>query len=216
MNDTALQVARELTLRGSTAYFLARDEIQEQTAEKANFPATRLDDDSLDSFPIEPAAVRSLLILDTSDSRNLRFSMAAADLKISHIIALVHDPVHLPKFRNLNIQTFTPALFQPTLLALMATNFDLFTLLSSTREDQQVRMLVLRNPALGGQRLQDLRLGADLLVLSIRRRGDRLIPHGKTRLEIGDELTILGSHEALGDLALQLEGRGFSAGNDFY
>ena len=154
--------------------------------------------------------------MDTSDSRNLRFSRAAVELKISHVIALVNDPVHLPKFRELNIQTFTPALFQPTLLALMATNFDLFTLLSSTREDQQVRMLVLRNPALGGQRLQDLRLGADLLFLSIRRRGDRLIPHGKTRLEIGDELTILGSREALQDLALQIEKTASSTERDFH
>ena len=216
VNDTALQVARELTLRGSTAYFLAGDKPQEAAAEKAGFLAARIHDENLAALPIDLAAVHSFLVMDTSDSRNLRFSRVAVDLKISHVIALVNDPVHLPKFRELNIQTFTPALFQPTLLALMATNFDLFTLLSSTREDQQVRMLVLRNPEFGGQRLQDLRLGADLLFLSIRRRGDRLIPHGKTRLEVGDELTILGSHEALNGLARQFEDRGFTASNDFY
>ncbi|MBN2400752.1 MAG: TrkA C-terminal domain-containing protein, partial [Candidatus Aminicenantes bacterium] len=48
------------------------------------------------------------------------------------------------------------------------------------------------------------------------RRGDRLIPHGKTRLEVGDELTVLGSHQALRNLTLQLEDRGFTASNDFY
>jgi Kef-type K+ transport system membrane component KefB/Trk K+ transport system NAD-binding subunit len=205
VNDTALQVARELTLRGGKVCFLASSEVQEEAVKKANFPATRISGENLDPLQIDLTTVRSFLVLDASDSRNLHFSQAAVELKIDHVIVLVNDPVHLPKFRNLNIQTFTPALFQPTLLALMASNPDLFTLLSSTREDQQARLLVLGNSELAGLRLQELRLGADLLVLSIRRRGDRLIPHGKTRLEIGDELTILGSREALQDLARQLE-----------
>jgi Kef-type K+ transport system membrane component KefB/Trk K+ transport system NAD-binding subunit len=206
VNDTALQVARELTLRGAKVCFLAGSELQEQAVKKANFPFSRISEENLDPLQVDLTTVRSFLVLDTSDSRNLRFSQEAVDLKIDHIIVLVNDPVHLPKFRNLNIQTFTPALFQPTLLALMASNPDLFTLLSSTREDQQARLLVLGNSELAGRRLQELRLGADLLVLSIRRGSDRLIPHGKTRLEIGDELTILGSREALQDLARQLEG----------
>ena len=205
MNDTALQVARELTLRGEKVCFLAGSEMQEAAVKKANFAVTRIREESLDLLAIDLGTVRSFLVLDTSDSRNLRVSQAAVDLRISHVIVLVNDPVHLPKFRDLDIQTFTPALFQPTLLALMASNPDLFTLLSSTREDQQARLIVLGNPELAGQRLQDLRLGADLLVLSIRRGGDRLIPHGKTRLEIGDEITILGCREALEDLSLLLE-----------
>ena len=192
MNDTALQVARELTLRGEKVCFLAGSEMQEAAVKKANFAVTRMREESLDLLAIDLGTVRSFLVLDTSDSRNLRVSQAAVDLRISHVIVLVNDPVHLPKFRDLDIQTFTPALFQPTLLALMASNPDRFTLLSSTREDQQARLIVLGNPELAGQRLQDLQLGADLLVLSIRRGGDRLIPHGKTRLEIGDEITILG------------------------
>jgi Kef-type K+ transport system membrane component KefB/Trk K+ transport system NAD-binding subunit len=216
VNDTALQVGRELVLRGSAVCFLASDEIQEQAARKANFPATRINDESLDRLPVDMTTIRSFLVLDTSDSRNLRFSSQAAELKITHVIALVHDPVRLPEFRDLNIQTFTPALFQPTLLALMAGNPDLFTLLSSTRGDQEVRLMVLSNPELAGRRLQDLSLGADLLVLSIRRGRERLIPHGKTRMEMGDRLTMLGSCEALQDLALQLEKTGPLASESFH
>ena len=208
VNDTALQVARELTMRGNNVCFLTGSEFQEATVAKANFPVTRICGETLDPLQIDLGAVRSFLVLDTSDSRNLRISQAAVDLRIAHVIVLVNDPVRLPEFRNLKIQTFTPALFQPTLLALMASSPDLFTMLSSTREDQQSRLIVLGNSELAGQRLQDLRLGADFLVLSIRRRGERLIPHGKTRLEIGDELTILGCREALEDLALLLENTG--------
>jgi Kef-type K+ transport system membrane component KefB/Trk K+ transport system NAD-binding subunit len=206
VNDTALQVARELTLRGAKVCFLADSESLEETVKKAGFPVLRIRGEGLDPQQIDLATVRSFLVLGTSDSRNLRFSQEALELKIDHVTVLVNDPVHLPKFRNLNVQTFTPALFQPTLLALMASNPDLFTLLSSTREDQQARLLILGNPDLVGLRLQELRLGADLLVLSIRRGSDRLIPHGKTRLEIGDEITILGHRDALQDLARELEG----------
>jgi len=204
-NDTALQVGRELMRRGSLVHFLAGDGFQVEAARKANFTASLIADENLDELPMNPGAFRAFLALDTSDRINLRFARTAANSHATHIIALVNDPVHLPEFKDLHIQAFTPTMFQPTLLALMADNPDFYSLLSSTREEEQLRRMVLGNPAFAGRRLQDLRLGVELLVLSIRRGSERLIPHGKTRLEIGDELTVLGSHEALRNLALQLE-----------
>jgi Kef-type K+ transport system membrane component KefB/Trk K+ transport system NAD-binding subunit len=216
VNDTALQVSRELTLRGSAVRLLAADAAQEEAAVKAGFPVARIAADGREPLPVDLAAVRSFLVLDGSDRRNLNYCRLAIERSVAHVIALVHDPVHLPEFRDLGVQTFTPALFQPTLLALMAGNPDLFTLLSSTREEQQVRLVVLGNPEFAGRRLQELSLGADLLVLSIRRGGERLIPHGKTRLEIGDALTILGSREALNGLARQLESADAAGGRSWH
>lgn len=205
-DDTAQQVGRELTLRGNSVCFVAGSEAEEEALRQAGFAVERVSDERPGNPLFAPAAVRSVLLLDASDSRNLRLARMAAGSRIAHIIALVHDPIRLPEFKDLNIQTFTPALFQATLLALMAVTPDLFTLLSSTRGDQQVRLITMEDSGLAGRRLQDLRLGADLLVLSIRRGGERLIPHGKTRLEKGDRLTVLGGREALHELAVQLEG----------
>jgi Kef-type K+ transport system membrane component KefB len=206
-NDTAQQVGRELELRGNRVAILAESEAEEETVRRAGFGAMRANGECPQGLPFNPADVRSVLLLDASDGRNLRFARLAAGSGIAHLIALVHDPLRLPEFHELNVQTFTPAMFRSTLLALMAVNPDLFALLSSARGDQQVRQITLENPAAAG-RLQDLQLGADLLVLSIRRGRERLIPHGKTRLEKGDQLTVLGNREALRDLANRLEGKG--------
>lgn len=206
VNDTALHVGRELVLRGNDVRFAAASEPEAEVVRREGFAAECLGEAQPESPPFEPEQVRSVMLLDSSDSRNLRLARSAAERRVPHVIALVHDPIRLPEFEELNIQTFTPTLFQSTLLALMAVNPDLFTLLSSTRGEQQVRTITLDNPAVAGSRLQELGLGADLLVLSIRRGRERLIPHGKTRLESGDRLTVLGGREALHELAVWLEG----------
>ena len=208
ISDTARQVGRELALRGNNVCFVAGSAKEEETLQRKGFTVVRLSDERPGEALFAPAAVRSLLLLDASDTRNLRLARLATERRVAHVIALVHDPIRLPEFKELNIQTFTPALFQATLLALMAVTPDLFTLLSSTRGEQQVCLITLENPDIAGRLLQELELGADLLILSIRRGSEMLIPHGKTRLDKGDRLTVLGGREALAELAVLLEGLG--------
>jgi Trk K+ transport system NAD-binding subunit len=63
----------------------------------------------------------------------------------------------------------------------------------------------LRNPLGAGERLSTLGLPGNLLVLSVCRDDEMIIPHGNTRLEIGDRLTILGDHEHLQLATMWLE-----------
>ncbi|MFC2104416.1 cation:proton antiporter [Bacteroidota bacterium] len=53
--------------------------------------------------------------------------------------------------------------------------------------------------------LRDLRLPPDVLILSVKRKGQMLISHGYTRLRKGDIVTIVGSRESLENLTLQFE-----------
>jgi Trk K+ transport system NAD-binding subunit len=55
----------------------------------------------------------------------------------------------------------------------------------------------LHNPAGQFRRLNNLDLPGNLLVLSIGRNGEIIIPHGNTQVELGDRLTILGNIEDL-------------------
>jgi Trk K+ transport system NAD-binding subunit len=78
-------------------------------------------------------------------------------------------------------------------------------LLTSTRRGHQIQELTLSNPLLTGKPLRHLSLGGNILVLSIRRDRDLLIPHGNTVLEFGDHLTLLGHSDSLQELAHRLE-----------
>jgi Trk K+ transport system NAD-binding subunit len=88
----------------------------------------------------------------------------------------------------------------PKLLATMARNPNIFHLLTSTEDNQDIRQLRLRNPGLVGRRIGKVVLPGDTLVLTIQRNGDVLIPHGSTRLELDDQVSILGSLDALEDV----------------
>ena len=84
-----------------------------------------------------------------------------------------------------------------SLLALMARNPALFELMTSTTDERDLRELILMNPDLNGKHLSDVHFPGDLLVLAIRRNDEVIIPHGTTRLALGDHLTILGDLEVI-------------------
>jgi len=58
---------------------------------------------------------------------------------------------------------------------------------------------------LAGKLLRALHFGGDILVLSIHRENQVLVPHGDTRLELGDCLTVLGDKESVRELTTRLE-----------
>jgi CPA2 family monovalent cation:H+ antiporter-2/trk system potassium uptake protein TrkA len=80
---------------------------------------------------------------------------------------------------------------------MLARSPDMMRLLTDTTDQQDVRELHLRNPAGQFRRLNNLDLPGNLLVLSIGRNGEIIIPHGNTQVELGDRLTILGNIEDL-------------------
>lgn len=197
-NDIGLQVARELETHGERVRFL--EGFQDPSLNSPSAGPSRTS--RLASVP--PDAVRCLLILGGDDSRNLEVATGAIEQGIEHVIAWVNDPAWLTRFKSLGVQIFSPGMYRANLLAIMASNPDLFHLFVSSREDHQIREIYLANPRLTGIKLQDLRLGGDILILAIRRGNELLIPHGDTRLESNDRLTVLGSLDSLARLEERL------------
>jgi APA family basic amino acid/polyamine antiporter len=84
-------------------------------------------------------------------------------------------------------------------------------------DDQQLRESLLREErsaslhlsaggptgALIGQRILDLRFPEETLVAMIRREGRTVVPHGRTVLQEGDRLTVIGDPAAIRALARQ-------------
>ncbi len=78
------------------------------------------------------------------------------------------------------------------LLALLLRNTDVHTLLTSKTDERDVREVTINNANVSGKRLRDVHLPRDVLVLSIRRGEDFIIPHGNVEIELFDRLTLLG------------------------
>lgn len=192
-NDLAFNVARDLQAHGEKVCFV---ETESDAAAKINEQGFELEYDAgtmTSCFDLLHAAqVEVFLALGQEDARNLDVSRAARARGVEHVLTFVSDPLLIPEFRKLNIQTLTTSLYRSSLLALMARNPALFELMTSTTDDRDLRELILMNPDLHGKRLSEVRFPGDLLVLAIRRKDEVIVPHGTTRLAIGDHLTVLG------------------------
>jgi Kef-type K+ transport system membrane component KefB/Trk K+ transport system NAD-binding subunit len=204
--DIGLQVAKVLKKHSESVRFLDPDPRLVNKARRAGFETIQAD--SIKACLQEAAKkgdIQSLLVLSSDDTRNLLVCHAANQLGIDHTVSLVNDPSKLNEYRFLGVQTYTPTMYQPAVLAMLARSEDIFTLLTSTDDEQDIRQVSLKNALLGNQRLRTLGLPGNISILAIGRNGDMIVPHGNTRLEIGDRLTLFGDASTLNPIARWIE-----------
>ncbi len=197
--DLGMQVAHELQAHGERVCFVDADrETVERLHDQGFHAVHRAGGLQACLDALQDGRVEAFLALSDDDEENLHAARAARARGVGHIVAFSANPILLPEFRALGVQMVTPSLHRSALMALMARNPALFTLLTSTEDERDLHEVTLTNPTMVGKRLNELRLPGDVLVLAIRRAdGEVVIPHGATRLANGDRLTLLGSLEAL-------------------
>ncbi len=118
---------------------------------------------------------------------------------IPHVVAQVNSPQDIGQFEQLGAATMNAALDRAALLVLLARNPAIYELLTRTDDSKEVSEVEVHNPLVVEKALRQIHLPGDLLVLALRRQGELLVPHGNTRLEEGDHLTLVGSLEYIED-----------------
>jgi Kef-type K+ transport system membrane component KefB/Trk K+ transport system NAD-binding subunit len=201
-----LQVAGELREAKEQIFFMESDPAQVEHARQAGFQVIPILETLSPIGALEPSQFKSLLVLTSDDSRNIRICREVQSLGIQQVVALVNHPARLKEFTDLGVQTFAPDLQRATLLALMARNPDLFRLMTAHPEGRQIEEAYVANPLVAGRRLRDLRISGDLIIISIHRGREVLVPHGNTQLESGDVLTVLGDEDSVKNFKERVEG----------
>jgi Kef-type K+ transport system membrane component KefB/Trk K+ transport system NAD-binding subunit len=205
-NDLAFQVGRDLRKHGERAVFIEADPTAAELARREGFEVILAGEMEDRVRAMNSEFVRSFMALGPDDTQNLFVCLQAIGLGVPSVISLVHNARRLQEFTSQGIQPFIPGLYRAAMLSLMARNPDLFNLIVSEREEHQIREINLANPALVGRPLRALRLGGDVLVLSVRRGEEFIVPHGSTLIEAGDRLIFLGGEEALEEIEGYLTG----------
>jgi CPA2 family monovalent cation:H+ antiporter-2 len=203
-----LELAKELTAHGELVLLLDDEARIVKQAIENGYDAEQIANCQVSDI-LDPTKIKTFMTLCQDDKQNFSLSRIAAAKGIQHIVACVHDQSYVDDFKKLNVQTYIPEKSQSTMLALMARNPDVFSLLTSTTDERDVREIIVQNPILAGKQLRDLDLPGDLWILAIRRRGELMIPRASDRLELGDRLTILGTIEELEEGYELLESRGW-------
>ena len=193
--NLGITVAQQLRAHGDRIGFVLTEEGEAKALDEAGLPILEIGVEELEN--LSPDSVRSALILYDDDAKNLKLARKAGEAGIKDIIAQVRDPLQLPNFDAEGIKTFSPALERATMVSMMARSPDVLDLLKTTSEERAAREVFVRSRQAAGQKLRDLNLPGDLLVLAIRRNQRLLIPHGDTSFEIGDRVSLIGDHDSL-------------------
>jgi Trk K+ transport system NAD-binding subunit len=166
-----------------------------------------LNDYTLESLHALDTGRADAAVLMLSDEENY----AICELLYEHfgtetVVVRLNDRINFEKFHALGALIIDPATVMVGLLEQFVRSPSAASLLLGMDEGQDVMDIELRNPALHGVALRDLQLPLDILVLSVHRKGDTIISHGYTQLELGDRVTIVGKSSSLDEVMVRLDG----------
>ncbi len=122
-----------------------------------------------------------------------------------NMITRLESGAFAQKFREIGVKVIEPTAAMVNLLDHMVRAPEATNILLGFDENQDTVDVEVRNPDLVGLRIRDLHLPQDVIILSLKRRGNTVITHGYTQLRLGDILTFVGSKESLEQVRLRFE-----------
>ena len=197
-----LQVAEQLLGHHEHVVIVAEDanlaaRARQRASEGIEVLHANIDDDEEELAERLDLAETVVVTLSDTDRNRHICHVARTRYGIDHIVTLVRETNRLVEFETLNVTVFNPSLDQAALLSLLARNPDIYELLTRTDDNKEVSEVWLHNPLYDEMALRDIVLPGDVLILSIRRAGEFIVPRGNTQLEYGDHLTLVGTIDHL-------------------
>ena len=199
--EFGLQVAKELQAHHELVIVMDNEESRLEKAKMLGFPTVfaRLEcDDPVAGEYLENAHT----LVSTFADVDLAFRIcncAVSSYGMDRVVALVTKPSERSRFERLGVITLAVGIDRAALLAMMARNPDIYYLLTRTDDEKEIVEISLRNHRFFGQRIQKLGLPGDVLLLTLHRGTEFLIPHGDTLLAQGDRLTLIGSGDHIAE-----------------
>ena len=146
------------------------------------------------------------IVLMLSDKENYRLAeLIYENIGTAVVVVRLNKRENFEKFHKLGSLIIEPATAMVSLLDHFVRSPNAASLLLGMDEGQDTMDLEIRNEDIHGMRLIDLRLPSDVLVLSIRRKGQLLVSHGYTRMRLGDTMTLVGSEKSLEELKFKFD-----------
>jgi Trk K+ transport system NAD-binding subunit/Kef-type K+ transport system membrane component KefB len=165
---------------------------------QTNFEYVHLEDISLKSILTLQLEKTEGIVLMLSDEKNYQLAeLIYENIGTKNVVVRLNKRENFDKFHQLGALIIEPATAMVSLLDHFVRSPNATSLLLGMDENQDSMDVEIRNEDIHGMRLRDLRLPSDVLVLSVRRRGQLLVSHGYTRLRLGDIMTLVGSKKSL-------------------
>ncbi|MDA8345116.1 MAG: cation:proton antiporter [Thermaerobacter sp.] len=156
----------------------------------------------------------ALLALGEDPAENAALCrIAHTAFAVPRVVALA-PPEESESLAQEGIGCFAPDRAPVLVLEAMARAPLVLEMLSGGVAGAQVASLHVHSPQTAGRTLAQLALPRELLIIGLERAGQRIVPRGATRLELGDDLTALGPQELIERLARQIGDEQMAAKSD--
>ncbi|MTI41359.1 monovalent cation:proton antiporter family protein [Fulvivirga lutimaris] len=162
-----------------------------------------IDSIDLDSLNTLEAGLSEAVVLMLTDDENYELTTRIYEhIGTKDIIVRLNNHYNFDKFHKLGALVVDPSTAMVSLMDHFVRSPQATSLLLGMQEGQDTIDLQVLNPNLFGLPLREMRLPQDVIILSIRRKGQMIISHGYTRLRKGDWLTMVGSNKSLNKMTL--------------
>ncbi len=146
------------------------------------------------------------VVLMLSDEKNYELAeLIYENIGTKDVIVRLNNRDNFEKFHKLGTLIIEPATAMVSLLDHFVRSPNAATLLLGMDDGQDTMDIEIKNKDIHGLRIRELRLPTDIIILSIKRKGQLLMTHGYTRLRIGDEITLVGSPKSLEDIKFKFD-----------
>ncbi|MBT3218786.1 MAG: PTS transporter subunit EIIA [Proteobacteria bacterium] len=163
-----------------------------------------IDTESLRKLELDKAEAIVAMFMD--DEENYQICREATDnFDVKTIIVRLNDPAYLERFQGLTVTVVEPTTAMINLLDHFVRAPVATSIFAGISKNKDVVGLEVRDPEVEGTAIHELRLPFDLVILSIRRGIEILVPHGNTELRLGDWVTMIGSEASLERAALLMD-----------
>ncbi|MFC2016014.1 monovalent cation:proton antiporter family protein, partial [Chloroflexota bacterium] len=151
---------------------------------------------------LDPDAIQAVAVLLPEDDANLDVCRLLRErVGIGSVVSLVHDATRTREFTALGIRVVNPSVSPVVELENLMLYPTVSSLMADLEDEHDVAEVWLNCAEMAGRPLKELDLSDGAMVILVRRNGDVIYPRGNTVLQLGDQLTLVGSLEAVRDLA---------------
>ena len=206
MENQVIALGRQLKQHGWGVDIASRS-VDEEFANEADLTVHKIDGFTVEMLNQLDAESAEAIVLMNSDEENMElFELIYEHVGTKNIVVRLQHRTHADKLREMGAMVVEPSTAMVSLFDHMVRAPQTTNLLLGGDEGQDTLDLEVIDPALHGVYLRDLRLPADVIVLSVYRNNQVIISHGYTRLRSGDTVTLVGSKESLDKIAYRFEG----------
>ncbi len=150
------------------------------------------------------AKLSEAVVLMLTDEENLVLcNLIYEHIGTSDVVVRLNHRHNFNKFHELGALIVDPSTAIVSLLDHFVRSPQAASLLLGMESDQDTVDIQVLNTDIQGLLIRNLRLPADVIILSVKRRGNLIISHGYTRLRAGDTLTMVGSKKSLAEVSLK-------------